>query len=70
MIVFQRIIQIEIMIDNMSFILGVLFISISWIVGFAIQGIGEKCKLIRYHVDDHARDRYVILLIIHMYLCL
>ncbi|MCT4595986.1 MAG: hypothetical protein N4A57_17200 [Anaeromicrobium sp.] len=62
MIVFQRIIPVEIMIDNMSFILGVLFISVSWIVGFAIQGIGEKCKLIKYHVDDHARDRYVILL--------
>lgn len=41
-----------------SFGTGILLFAISWIVGFAIQGVGEFTKLIKYHVDEDARNRY------------
>ncbi len=46
------------LISNFSFVFGVLIISISWIVGFGIQGLGEKLKLIKYHENEEAQENY------------
>lgn len=45
-------------ISNFSFVIGLLFITISWIIGFAIQGLGEKLKLIKYHENKEAGKLY------------
>ena len=57
-IISQRIIPVEITLGKISFLPGLLFISVSWVAGFAIQGVGEKLKLIKYHIDGAAANRY------------
>lgn len=44
---------------EISFFVGVCIAALAWIVGFAVQGLGEILCLIEYHQDNEAADRYL-----------
>lgn len=46
------------LLKSSNLIVCILFFSIAWIVGFAIQGIGELLGLIKYHENEEAEKNY------------
>lgn len=43
---------------NISFVIGVFVVSFAWIIGFAIQGLGELTRTIRYHKNKESKENY------------
>jgi hypothetical protein len=58
LIYISRFFNENIILNEISFIFGIFLISVSWIIGFAIQGFGERLDLIKYHKDKEAEARY------------
>jgi hypothetical protein len=45
-------------IQDLSFISGLILIGLSWILAFALQGVGEVTHLLRYHICKTSKDFY------------
>lgn len=50
---------------EIGFFVGAILLLFSWVMGFAVQALGEKLNLIKYHLDDRARLRYVKFIIMN-----